>query len=98
MIRSPRGKQTFTVLGTVILEGTGERCRSGKRCYHASGRGMEEEFRNPCEAVEGAPRYRGDRGGQRKRQRHGGEWHETAGDGTPLFYKDEPVMLSIAPR
>ena len=22
---------------------------------------------------------------------------ETAGDGTPLFYKDEPVMLSIAP-
>ena len=38
-------EQTFTVNGTVILEGTGDNDMQsfGAGCYHASGRGVEEE-------------------------------------------------------
>ena len=93
--QSPR-EQTFTVLGTVILEGTGERCRSGLDVITRPGEEWKKNFAIRV-TVEGAPRYRVTVEDSAIGGVPGGNGTETAGDGTPLFYKDEPVMLSIAP-
>ena len=93
--QSPR-EQTFTVLGTVILEGTGERCVSGLDVIPRPGEEWKKNFAISV-TVEGAPQYRV----TAERGEHGSvtvvNAAETAEDGTPLFYKDEPVMISITP-
>ena len=93
--QSPR-EQTFTVLGTVILEGTGARCVSGLDVITRPGEEWKKNFAISV-TVEGAPQYRV----TAERSEHGSvkvvNAAGTAEDGTPLFYKDEPVMLSIAP-
>ena len=93
--QSPR-EQTFTVLGTVILEGTGARCVSGLDVITRPGEEWKKNFAISV-TVEGAPQYRV----TAERSEHGSvKVVNAAGpaeDGTPLFYKDEPVMLSIAP-
>ena len=93
--QSPR-EQTFTVLGTVILEGTGERCRSGLDVITRPGEEWKKNFAIRV-TVEGAPRYRVTVEDSANGSVTVVNGTETAGDGTPLFYKDEPVMLSIAP-
>ena len=93
--QSPR-EQTFTVLGTVILEGTGERCRSGLDVITRPGEEWKKNFAIRV-TVEGAPRYRVTVEDSENGSVTVVNGTETAGDGTPLFYKDEPVMLSIAP-
>ena len=89
-------EQTFTVNGTVILEGTGARCNSGLDVITRPG----EEWKKNISVqvtVEGDPQYKVTvqdcENGRVKVVNAAG----TAEDGTPLFYKDEPVMLSIAP-
>lgn len=89
-------EQTFTVNGTVILEGTGARCNSGLDVITRPG----EEWKKNISVqvtVEGDPQYK-----VTVQDCENGivtvvNATETAEDGTPLFYKDEPVMLSIAP-
>ena len=93
--QSPR-EQTFTVLGTVILEGTGARCRSGLDVITRPGEEWKKNFAIRV-TVEGAPRYRVTVEDSANGSVTVVNGTETAGDGTPLFYKDEPVMLSIAP-
>ena len=93
--QSPR-EQTFTVLGTVILEGTRERCRSGLDVITRPGEEWKKNFAIRV-TVEGAPRYRVTVEDSANGSVTVVNGTETAGDGTPLFYKDEPVMLSIAP-
>ncbi len=93
--QSPR-EQTFTVLGTVILKGTGERCRSGLDVITRPGEEWKKNFAIRV-TVEGAPRYRVTVEDSANGSVTVVNGTETAGDGTPLFYKDEPVMLSIAP-
>ena len=93
--QSPR-EQTFTVLGTVILEGTGERCRSGLDVITRPGEEWKKNFAIRV-TVEGAPRYRVTVEDSENGSVTVVNGTETAGDGTPLFYKDELVMLSIAP-
>ena len=93
--QSPR-EQTFTVLGTVILEGTGERCRSGLDVITRPGEEWKKNFAIRV-TVEGAPRYRVTVEDSENGSVTVVNGTETAGDGTPLFYKDDPVMLSIAP-
>ena len=93
--QSPR-EQTFTVLGTVILEGTGARCRSGLDVITRPGEEWKKNFAIRV-TVEGAPRYRVTVEDSENGSVTVVNGTETAGDGTPLFYKDEPVMLSIAP-
>ena len=89
-------EQTFTVNGTVILEGTGVRCKSGLDVITRPGEEWKKNFAISV-TVEGAPQYRV----TAERSEHGSvkvvNAAGTAEDGTPLFYKDEPVMLSIAP-
>ena len=91
-----RREQTFTVLGTVVLEGTGARCPSGLDVVPRPG----EEWKKNISVqvtVEGDPQYKVTvqdcENGRVKAVNAAG----TAEDGTPLFYKDEPVMLSIDP-
>ena len=90
-------EQTFTVNGTVILEGTGVRCKSGLDVITRPGEEWKKNFAISV-TVEGAPQYRV----TAERSEHGSvkvvNAAGTAEDGTPLFYKDEPVMLSIAPE
>ena len=93
--QSPR-EQTFTVLGTVILEGTGARCVSGLDVITRPGEEWKKNFAIRV-TVEGAPRYRVTVEDSENGSVTVVNGTETAGDGTPLFYKDEPVMLSIAP-
>ena len=93
--QSPR-EQTFTVLGTVILEGTGARCVSGLDVITRPGEEWKKNFAIRV-TVEGAPRYRVTVEDSANGSVTVVNGTETAGDGTPLFYKDEPVMLSIAP-
>ncbi|MFR0797403.1 MAG: hypothetical protein ACLSHJ_00830 [Oscillospiraceae bacterium] len=71
--QSPR-EQTFTVLGTVILEGTGARCVSGLDVITRPGEEWKKNFAISV-TVEGAPRYKVTTEDMRKRQRHGGECH-----------------------
>ena len=91
-----RREQTFTVLGTVVLEGTGARCPSGLDVVPRPG----EEWKKNISVqvtVEGDPQYKVTvqdcKNGRVKVVNAAG----TAEDGTPLFCKDELVMLSIAP-
>ena len=93
--QSPR-EQTFTVLGTVILEGTGARCVSGLDVITRPG----EEWKKNISVqvtVEGDPQYKVTvqdcENGRVKVVNAAG----TAEDGTPLFFKGELVMLSIDP-
>ena len=93
--QSPR-EQTFTVLGTVILEGTGERCRSGLDVITRPGEEWKKNFAIRV-TVEGDPQYKVTvqdcENGRVKVVNAAG----TAEDGTPLFFKGELVMLSIDP-
>ena len=89
-------EQTFTVNGTVILEGTGARCNSGLDVITRPG----EEWKKNISVqvtVEGDPQYkvtvRDCENGRVKVVNAAG----TAEDGTPLFFKGELVMLSIDP-
>lgn len=89
-------EQTFTVNGTVILEGTGARCNSGLDVITRPG----EEWKKNISVqvtVEGDPQYKVTvqdcENGRVKVVNAAG----TAEDGKPLFFKDELVMLSIAP-
>ena len=90
-------EQTFTVNGTVILEGTGARCNSGLDVITRPG----EEWKKNISVqvtVEGDPQYKVTvqdcENGRVKVVNAAG----TAEDGTPLFCKDDLVMLSIAPN
>ena len=94
--QSPR-EQTFTVLGTVILEGTGERCRSGLDVITRPGEEWKKNFAIRV-TVEGAPRYRVTVEDSANGSVTVVNATETAEDGKPLFFKDELVMLSIAPN
>ena len=89
-------EQTFTVNGTVILEGTGARCNSGLDVITRPG----EEWKKNISVqvtVEGDPQYKVTvqdcENGRVKVVNAAG----TAEDGTPLFFKGEFVMLSIDP-
>ena len=91
-----RREQTFTVNGTVILEGTGARCNSGLDVITRPG----EEWKKNISVqvtVEGDPQYKVTvqdcENGRVKVVNAAG----TAEDGTPLFFKGELVMLSIDP-
>ena len=91
-----RREQTFTVLGTVVLKGTGARCPSGLDVVPRPG----EEWKKNISVqvtVEGEPQYKVTvqdcENGRVKVVNAAG----TAEDGTPLFCKDELVMLSIDP-
>jgi len=90
-------EQTFTVNGTVILEGTGARCNSGLDVITRPG----EEWKKNISVqvtVEGDPQYKVTvqdcENGRVKVVNAAG----TAEDGTPLFFKGELVMLSIDPN
>ena len=89
-------EQTFTVNGTVILEGTGVRCKSGLDVITRPGEEWKKNFAISV-TVEGAPQYRV----TAERSEHGRvkvvNAAGTAEDGTPLFFKGELVMLSIDP-
>jgi len=89
-------EQTFTVNGTVILEGTGVRCKSGLDVITRPGEEWKKNFAISV-TVEGAPQYRV----TAERSEHGSvkvvNAAGTAEDGTPLFFKGELVMLSIDP-
>ena len=93
--QSPR-EQTFTVLGTVILEGTGARCVSGLDVITRPGEEWKKHFAISV-TVEGAPRYKVTTEDSANGSVTVVNATENAEDGTPLFYKDELVMLSIAP-
>ena len=93
--QSPR-EQTFTVLGTVILEGTGARCVSGLDVITRPGEEWKKNFAISV-TVEGAPRYKVTTEDSANGSVTVVNATETAENGTPLFYKDELVMLSIAP-
>ena len=93
--QSPR-EQTFTVLGTVILEGTGARCVSGLDVITRPGEEWKKNF-SISVTVEGAPRYKVTTEDSANGSVTVVNATETAENGTPLFFKDELVMLSIAP-
>ena len=93
--QSPR-EQTFTVLGTVILEGTGARCVSGLDVITRPGEEWKKNFAISV-TVEGAPRYKVTTEDSANGSVTVVNATETTEDGTPLFYKDELVVLSIAP-
>ena len=93
--QSPR-EQTFTVLGTVILEGTGARCVSGLDVVTRPGEEWKKNFAISV-TVEGAPRYTLTIADSANGSITVVNATETAEDGKPLFFKDELVMLSIAP-
>ena len=89
-------EQTFTVLGTVILEGTGARCVSGLDVITRPGEEWKKNFAISV-TVEGAPRYKVTTEDSANGSVTVVNATETTEDGTPLFYKDELVVLSIAP-
>ena len=93
--QSPR-EQTFTVLGTVILECTGARCVSGLDVITRPGEEWKKNFAISV-TVEGAPRYTLTIADSANGSITVVNATETAEDGKPLFFKDELVMLSIAP-
>ena len=91
-----RREQTFTVNGTLILEGTGASCNSGLDVITRPG----EEWKKNISVqvtVEGDPQYKVTVQDCENGSITVLNATETAEDGTPLFYKDERVMLSIAP-
>ena len=89
-------EQTFTVNGTVILEGTGARCNSGLDVITRPG----EEWKKNISVqvtVEGDPQYKVTVQDCENGRVKVVNAAVTAEDGTPLFFKGELVMLSIAP-
>ena len=92
-----RREQTFTVLGTVVLEGTGARCPSGLDVVPRPG----EEWKKNISVqvtVEGEPQYKVTVQDCKNGTVTVVNATETAENGTPLFCKDDLVMLSIAPN
>ena len=89
-------EQTFTVIGTVILEGTGASCPSGLDIVPCPGEEWKKNFSIQV-TVEGATQYRV----MPESSEHGTvtatNATETTEDGTPLFYENDLVMLSIVP-
>ena len=91
-----RREQTFTVNGTLILKGTGASCPSGLDVVPRPG----EEWKKNISVqvtVEGDPQYKVTVQDCKNGSVTVVNATETAEDGTPLFFKDERVMLSIAP-
>ena len=91
-----RREQTFTVNGTLILKGTGASCPSGLDVVPRPG----EEWKKNISVqvtVEGDPQYKVTVQDCENGSVTVVNATETAEDGTPLFFKDERVMLSIAP-
>ena len=90
-----RREQTFTVLGTVVLEGTGARCPSGLDVVPRPG----EEWKKNISVqvtVEGDPQYKvtiADCANGTVTTNAA----QTDADGTPLFYAGDLVMLSVVP-
>ena len=90
-----RREQTFTVLGTVVLEGTGARCPSGLDVVPCPG----EEWKKNISVqvtVEGDPQYKvtiTDCANGTVTTNAA----QTDADGTPLFYAGDLVMLSVVP-
>ena len=89
-----RREQTFTVNGTLILEGTGANCPSGLDVVPRPG----EEWRMNIQVqvtVEGDPQYKVTVQDCENGSVTVVNATETTEDGTPLFFKDELVVLSI---
>ena len=95
--QSPR-EQTFTVNGTVILAGTKDNEKNLSELDVAPRPGEEWKKNISVQVtVEGDPQYKVTVQDCENGSVTVVNATETAEDGTPLFYKDEPVMLSIAP-
>ena len=95
--QSPR-EQTFTVNGTVILAGTKDNEKNLSELDVVPRPGEEWKKNISVQVtVEGDPQYKVTVQDCENGSVTVVNATETAEDGTPLFYKDEPVMLSIAP-
>ena len=95
--QSPR-EQTFTVNGTVILAGTKDNEKNLSELDVVPRPGEEWKKNISVQVtVEGDPQYKVTVQDCENGRVTVVNATETAEDGTPLFYKDEPVMLSIAP-
>ena len=95
--QSPR-EQTFTVNGTVILAGTKDNEKNLSQLDVVPCPGEEWKKNISVQVtVEGDPQYKVTVQDCENGSVTVVNATETAEDGTPLFYKDEPVMLSIAP-
>ena len=95
--QSPR-EQTFTVNGTVILAGTKDNEKNLSKLDVVPRPGEEWKKNISVQVtVEGNPQYTVTVQNCENGTVTVANATETAEDGTPLFYKDEPVVLSIAP-
>ena len=95
--QSPR-EQTFTVNGTVILAGTKDNEKNLSELDVVPCPGEERKKNISVQVtVEGDPQYKVTVQDCENGSVTVVNATETAEDGTPLFYKDEPVVLSIAP-
>ena len=95
--QSPR-EQTFTVNGTVILAGTKDNEKNLSELDVVPRPGEERKKNISVQVtVEGDPQYKVTVQDCENGRVTVVNATETAEDGTPLFYKDEPVVLSIAP-
>ena len=95
--QSPR-EQTFTVNGTVILAGTKDNEKNLSELDVVPRPGEEWKKNISVQVtVEGDPQYKVTVQDCENGSVTVVNAKETAEDGTPLFYKDERVMLSIAP-
>ena len=95
--QSPR-EQTFTVNGTVILAGTKDNEKNLSELDVVPRPGEEWKKNISVQVtVEGDPQYKVTVQDCENGSVTVVNATETAEDGTPLFYKDEPVVLSIAP-
>ena len=96
--RNSTREQTFTVNGTVILAGTKDNEKNLSKLDVVPCPGKEWEKNISVQVtVEGDPQYKVTVQDCENGSVTVVNATETAEDGTPLFYKDEPVMLSIAP-
>ena len=96
--RNSTREQTFTVNGTVILAGTKDNEKNLSELDVAPRPGEEWKKNISVQVtVEGDPQYKVTVQDCENGSVTVVNATETAEDGTPLFYKDEPVMLSIAP-
>ena len=96
--RNSTREQTFTVNGTVILAGTKDNEKNLSQLDVVPCPGEEWKKNISVQVtVEGDPQYKVTVQDCENGSVTVVNATETAEDGTPLFYKDEPVMLSIAP-
>ena len=96
--RNSTREQTFTVNGTVILAGTKDNEKNLSKLDVVPCPGKEREKNISVQVtVEGDPQYKVTVQDCENGSITVLNATETAEDGTPLFYKDERVMLSIAP-